>query len=59
MQEMSRKNQYFTDSVIREVREETGLTIEHPILCGVKQFPTEDGERYVVLLYKTIRMVKQ
>ncbi len=45
----------FTDSVIREVKEETGLTIEHPILCGVKQFPTEDGERYVVFLYKTNR----
>ena len=45
----------FTDSVIREVREETGLTIEHPVLCGVKQFPTENGERYVVFLYKTNR----
>ncbi len=45
----------FTDAVIREVREETGLTIEQPILCGVKQFPTEDGERYVVFLYKTNR----
>lgn len=45
----------FTDSVIREVREETGLTIEHPTLCGVKQFPTENGERYVVFLYKTNR----
>ena len=45
----------FADSVIREVREETGLTIEHPTLCGVKQFPTENGERYVVFLYKTNR----
>ena len=26
----------FTDSVIREVWEETGLTIEDPRLCGVK-----------------------
>lgn len=42
----------FTDSVVREVREETGLTIESPRLCGVKQFYTEDGERYVVFLYK-------
>ena len=41
------------ESVIREVREETGLTIEHPILCGVKQFPTSEGERYVVFCYKT------
>ena len=26
-----------TASVIREIREETGLTIENPTLCGVKQ----------------------
>ena len=45
----------FTDSVIREVREETGLTIENPKLCGVKQFQTNDGERYVVFLYKADR----
>ena len=36
----------FVDAVIREMREETGLTIRHPKLAGVKQFPTEDG-RYV------------
>lgn len=45
----------FVESVIREVREETGLTIENPILCGTKQFQTEDGERYVVLLYRANR----
>ena len=43
----------FVESVIREVREETGLTIEKPILCGTKQFPTRKGERYVVFFYKT------
>ena len=43
----------FGDSVVREVREETGLTVESPRLCGVKQFYTDDGERYVVFLYKT------
>ena len=42
----------FTDSVIREVFEETGLTIENPRLCGVKQFRTDDQERYVVFLYR-------
>ena len=42
----------FTDSVIREVFEETGLTIENPKLCGVKQFRTDDHERYVVFLYR-------
>ena len=43
----------FVDSVIREVWEETGLTIENPKLCGTKQFQTEEGERYVVFFYKT------
>ncbi|MBE6933925.1 MAG: 8-oxo-dGTP diphosphatase [Ruminococcaceae bacterium] len=43
----------FVASVIREVREETGLTIENPTLCGTKQFQTKNGERYVVFFYKT------
>ena len=37
---------------IREIREETGLTIENPRLCGLKQFPLEDGGRYLVLFFK-------
>ena len=45
----------FVESVIREVREETGLTIERPELCGVKQFVDDDGARYVVFLYRTDR----
>ena len=45
----------FTDSVGREVFEETGLTIEDPILCGTKQFQTHQNERYVVFLYKASR----
>lgn len=45
----------FTDAVIREVREETGLTIEDPILCGVKQFQTKSNARYVVFFYKATR----
>lgn len=40
------------DAVVREMREETGLTILNPKLCGVKQFPIEDG-RYIVFLFKT------
>ena len=39
----------FTGAVIREVFEETGLTIQAPRLCGVKDWYNEDG-RYVVLL---------
>ena len=38
------------DAVIREMREETGLTVQNPKLCGVKQFPI-DGGRYIVFLY--------
>lgn len=42
----------FVDAVVREMREETGLTVRHPKLCGVKQFPIENG-RYLVLLFET------
>lgn len=49
----------FTESVIREVREETGLTIENPRLCGVKQFQNRKGARYVVFFYKTDRYTGQ
>jgi 8-oxo-dGTP diphosphatase len=42
----------FIDATIREIKEETGLIIKNLILCGVKQFPIEEG-RYIVFLYKT------
>ncbi len=45
----------FTDAVIREVWEETGLKIEDLRLCGVKQFPTKSGARYVVFFYKATK----
>lgn len=45
----------FTSSVIREVREETGLIIEDPVLCGTKQFQTDNGARYVVFFYKATK----
>lgn len=48
------KGESFVRSAIREVYEETGLTIENPSLCGIKQFPIEGG-RYLVLLYKADR----
>lgn len=47
------KNESFTDAVIREVLEETGLKIFSPKLCEVKDWINEDGSRYIVLLYKT------
>ena len=37
-----------------KVREETGLTIEAPRLCGIKEFHKEkDGKRFIVFLYTT------
>ena len=47
------KEESFVQAIIREIYEETGLTIREPILCGVKQFQTDDDERYIVLLFKT------
>ncbi len=41
-----------TDSVIREVLGETGLTISNPRLCGVKNWMQDDGSRYIVFLYQ-------
>ena len=43
----------FTDAAIREVWEETGLTIENPRLCGVKQFQNRNNARYVVFFYRS------
>jgi len=45
----------FTDAAVRETYEETGLTIENPRLCGVKQFQTDKDERYVVFFYKATK----
>ncbi len=45
----------FTAAAIRETFEETGLTIEDPRLCGVKQFQTKNKERYVVFFYKATK----
>lgn len=43
----------FRDSVIREIKEETGLDIFEPQPCGFKDWIQDDGTRYIVLLYKT------
>ena len=37
------RGESIVDAVIREMKEETGLTISNPKLCGVKQFPIEDA----------------
>lgn len=46
------KGESIVESVIREMKEETGLDIRHPKLCGIKQFP-KNGGRYLVFLFKT------
>jgi len=49
------KGEAFTEAAIRETLEETGLLIEAPRLCGVKQFQTKTDARYVVFFYKSDR----
>lgn len=48
-------NESLMDSMIREIKEETGLTIINPQPCGFKDWIQEDGTRYLVILYKTNR----
>ena len=43
----------FTDAVIREIKEETGLDIKNIQLCGIKNWLQDDGTRYIVHIYKT------
>ena len=45
------QGEFFTEAVIREVWEETGLTISAPRRCGIKDWYS-DNQRYVVLLYR-------
>ena len=52
--------EYVTPSVIREMKEETGLIIENPRLCGIKEFhKSSDGKRYIVFLYVAHRYTGQ
>lgn len=46
------KGESIVDAAVREMQEETGLTIHSPKLCGIKQFPIENG-RYLVFLFRT------
>lgn len=47
------KDEDFNASVIREVKEETGLNIKKPILCGIEEFKTKNEDRYLMFYYKT------
>lgn len=42
----------FTNSTIREIKEETGLDISNLELCGLKNW-MDDEIRYVIYLYRT------
>lgn len=46
------KNETLEQSVIREMKEETGLTIVKPKLCAIKEWDWGEGVRYLGLLYK-------
>lgn len=44
----------FYDSAVREVREETGLTVKNLKFCGVINWLNKtNADRYIVFLYKT------
>lgn len=45
----------FAEAIIREVFEETGLTIEKPVLRGIYNWMRDDGIRYLVFVYRTDR----
>ena len=50
------QGEFVTPSVLREIREETGLTSENPKLCGIKEFQKEqDGKRFIVFFYVASR----
>ena len=48
------KQESFVQSAIREVYEETGLTVSNLKLCGIKQWTQKDNSyRYIVFFFKT------
>lgn len=47
------RGESFTDAVIREVFEETGLTVSNLQMCGIQDWTRDDGIRYLVFFYKT------
>lgn len=47
------KGENFHDAVVREVKEETGLELKNPILCGIEEFKQLNKEdRHIILYYK-------
>lgn len=51
-------NESIVHSAIREVKEETGLSISNPVLRGLMEFKTLKGQdMYIVFLYETDEFV--
>lgn len=48
------QNEAFADAVRREVKEETGLSVSRPVICGIKDFE-KDNTRYIVLFFRADR----
>lgn len=43
----------FEQAAVREVREETGLTVENPVFCGIIHWDNpEKREKYIVFAYR-------
>lgn len=42
----------FREAMVREMQEETGLTVLNPILKGIKDYFKKDGSRCIVTVYK-------
>ena len=48
------KGESFTESAIREAKEETGLNIRNPKICGTVHWCNKDTDsRYIVILFRT------
>lgn len=48
------KGESFTESAVREAKEETGLDIKNPKICGTVHWCNKDNDsRYIVILFKT------
>lgn len=41
------------DAVVREIKEETGLTLKSFVFCGIIEWPWEENNRYLGLIYKS------
>lgn len=47
------KDESIEESVYREIKEETGLTLNSVKLCAIKEWKLEENNRYLGFLYKS------